>query len=161
MARLLIVGGGCRGLELARELVAEGHAVRMTTRDPANRERIEAAGAECLIADPDRIGTLRYAVEHVTVLAWLLGTASGGNVTELHGSRWEMMLLRAVDTTVRGLLYEAAGSAPPEALAEGRRLAEQAASTHAIPLHVLTEDPADRPAWLAAARRGIGALLGT
>ena len=72
MARLLVVGGGCRALDLASELRAEGHAVRIATRREARREQIEAAGAACLIADPDRIGTLRYALDNVTLLLWLL-----------------------------------------------------------------------------------------
>ncbi len=72
-----MVGGGCRGLELARALVAEGHAVRAVTRRPEARQAIEAAGAECFIGDPDVIGTLRYAADNVTILLWLLGTATG------------------------------------------------------------------------------------
>ena len=36
-----MVGGGCRGLALARTLVAEGHAVRAVTRTPARRAEIE------------------------------------------------------------------------------------------------------------------------
>ena len=72
-----MVGGGCRGLRLARTLVAEGHAVRAVTRSQARRAEIEAAGCECWIGDPDRIGSLRYALDNVTVLLWLLGTATG------------------------------------------------------------------------------------
>src|SRR5206468_4749623 len=87
--RLLLVGGGCRGLALARSLVAEGHAVRAVTRDQSKRGAIEAAGCECWPGDPDRIGTLRYALENATVLAWMLGTV---DAPELHGSRLEMML---------------------------------------------------------------------
>ncbi len=75
--RVLIVGGGCRGLDLARELVAEGHAARCVTRTEDGRAAIEAAGGECWIGTPDVIGTLRYALENVTLLFWLLGTARG------------------------------------------------------------------------------------
>ena len=71
-----MVGGGCRGLALARDLVAAGHAVRAVTRREAGRREIEAAGCECWIGDPDVIGTLRYALDNVTLLLWLLGTAS-------------------------------------------------------------------------------------
>jgi Trk K+ transport system NAD-binding subunit len=45
--RALMVGGGCRGLRLARDLVAEGHAVRAVTRTESRRAEIEAAGCEC------------------------------------------------------------------------------------------------------------------
>jgi hypothetical protein len=114
-----MVGGGCRGLRLARELVAEGNAVRAVTRGEEGRAAIEAAGSECWIGDPDRIGTLRYALDNVTVLLWLLGTATGPNVADLHGSRLRMMLEKVTDTTVRGVLYEAAGTVGAEVLRSG------------------------------------------
>ena len=103
MARFLIVGGGCRALQLARSLAAEGHAPRMTTRNPARREAIEGAGGECVIADPDVVGSLRYALDNVTILMWLVGNV---DQEPLHGSRWKMMLERTIDTTVRGVVYE-------------------------------------------------------
>ena len=78
--------------------------MRAVTRSEANRAVVEAAGAECWIGDPDVIGTLRYALEGVTVLLWLLGTADGD---ELHGSRLAMMLEKTIDTTARGVVYEA------------------------------------------------------
>ena len=68
MARVLIVGCGCRGRALAAELVAAGHTVRGTTRDPARAELIRAAGAEPCVADADRIGALMDAVVGVSVL---------------------------------------------------------------------------------------------
>ena len=144
-----MVGGGCRGLALARSLVAEGHAVRAVTRDESKRTLLEAAGCECWIGDPDRIGTLRYALENATVLLWLLGTV---DVPELHGSRLEMMLERSVDTTVRGVLYE--GRA-------GEAVVQAAHDRHGIPIAFLDEDAADVEAWVAGARAGIDALLAT
>jgi hypothetical protein len=144
-----MVGGGCRGLALARSLVAEGHAVRAVTRDESKRSLIEAAGCECWIGDPDRIGTLRYALDNATVLLWLLGTV---DVPELHGSRLEMMLERTVDTTVRGVLYEGR---------TGEALVRAAHDRHGIPIAFLDADPADEDAWVAAARSGIDALLAT
>jgi len=159
VARLLIVGGGCRALDLARQLRDEGHAVRAVTRTEGGREAIEAAGAECVIADPDRIGTLRYALDNVTLVLWLLGTARGDNVAELHGSRLEMMLWRTIDTTARGLVYEAAGTVDAAALAAARALVERFAAYNEIPLRVLEADPADRAAWLQAARSAVDELL--
>src|SRR3954471_9886955 len=116
-----MVGGGCRGLALASTLVAEGHAVRAVTRSPARRAEIEAAGCECWIGDPDRIGTLRYALDNVTLLLWLLGTARGEDaaVAARHSSRLRMMLEKTTDTTVRGVVYEAAGTLPHAVLAAG------------------------------------------
>jgi uncharacterized protein YbjT (DUF2867 family) len=144
-----MVGGGCRGLALARSLVAEGHAVRAVTRHESRRAEIEAAGCECWIGDPDRIGTLRYALDNATVLLWLLATV---DVPELHGSRLEMMLERTVDTTVRGVLYE--GHA-------GAAVVQAAHARHGIPIAFLEQDPGDVDAWVATARVGIDALLST
>ncbi len=155
-----MVGGGCRGLELARTLVAEGHAVRAVTRDDARRAEIEAAGCEYWAGDPDRIGTLRYAPENVTVLMWLLGTASGGDVAALHGTRLRMMLEKITDSTVRGVVYESAGTVGPEVLAAGAEEVRHANRTNEIPFRLLGADPrGDRAVWVAAARGCIDELL--
>jgi hypothetical protein len=156
-----MVGGGCRGLELARDLVAEGHAVRAVTRRPEARAAIEAAGAECFVADPDVVGTLRYALDNVTVLLWLLGTARGpaDKVAALHGSRLRMMLEKTTDTTVRGVVYEAAGTVDPALLATGVEEMRHARRTNEIPYALLSADPADRPAWRAGVRGAIDTLL--
>jgi nucleoside-diphosphate-sugar epimerase len=128
VARFLVVGGSsCRALALTRDLVADGHAVRAVTRSEANRAAIESAGGECWIGDPDVIGTLRYALEGVTVLLWLLGTADG---PELHGSRLAMMLEKTIDTTARGVVYEAG---PPEGVA----LVEKVAGYNEIPYRIV------------------------
>jgi uncharacterized protein YbjT (DUF2867 family) len=159
MARLLVVGGGCRALDLTRELRAEGHAIRAVTRSEERRSAIEATGAECVIADPDVVGSLRYALDNVTLVLWLLGTATGDNVADLHGSRLAMMLERTIDTTARGVVYEAAGTVAPAVLADGRALVERVTAYNEIPLRVLEADPADRPAWVRAARGAVDALL--
>ena len=154
-----MVGGGCRGLALARTLVADGHAVRAVTRDEARRPEIAAAGCECWVGDPDRIGTLRYALDNVTVLLWLLGTATGPNVAALHGSRLRMMLDKVTDTTVRGVLYEASGSVGADAFAAGRAEVARAGELNEIPGALLQTDPRDTGAWVAAARDGLAQLL--
>src|SRR4051794_40711937 len=152
-----MVGGGCRGLELARALVEEGHAVRAVTRTERRRAELEAAGCECWIGDPDRVGTLRYALDNVTLVLWLLGTASGDPdaVAVLHGSRLRMMLEKTTDTTVRGVLYEAAGSVGDDVLAAGIAEVEHARSTNEIPFALLRADPGDRVAWVRAAHGAI------
>src|SRR5215210_1192173 len=98
--RVLLVGGGCRGRALTRELLADGHAVRAVTRSEAGRAAIEELGAECWIGDPDVVGTLRYALENVTIVVWALGTAAGepADVAALHGPRLHMMLSKTIDT---------------------------------------------------------------
>jgi hypothetical protein len=65
-----------------------------------------------------------------------------------------------IDTTVRGLLYEAGGSSRPAgALAEGERIVSAAAGASAIPLAVLRADPADVPRWLEQAGAAVESLL--
>jgi uncharacterized protein YbjT (DUF2867 family) len=161
MARVLIVPCGGRGCALARELVAAGHAVRGTTRDPAHAEAIRAAGAEPVVADPDRVGTLMGSLAGVTVLCVLLGSASGDpeQVADLHDGRLRMLWEKLVDTPVRGVVYEAAGTVPAGVLAHGRAVAERARDTWHIPLAVLDTDPADRERWLADASRAVETLL--
>ena len=160
--RVLLIGGGCRGLGLTANLVADGHAVRLVTRDESNRARIEQAGAECWIGDPDVVGTLRYALENVTILVWALGTAAGSEeqVVALHGPRLEMMLSKTIDTTVRGVVYEAAGSVAPATLAAGAAELRRACELNEIPFAVLRADPVARDGWIAAARASIDRLLG-
>jgi uncharacterized protein YbjT (DUF2867 family) len=157
-----MVGGGCRGLTLARDLVAEGHAVRAVTRRPEARAALEAAGCECWIGTPDVIGTLRYALDNVTLLLWLLGTAHGPSdkLAALHGSRLRMMLEKTADTTVRGVVYEAAGTVDPALLASGVEEVRRAQRTNEIPYALIDADPGDRAAWPAAARAAVDALLG-
>jgi nucleoside-diphosphate-sugar epimerase len=161
MARVLIVGCGCRGRALARELRVAGHAVRGTTRDPANAEAIAAAGAEPYVGDPDRVATLMDALAGVTIVCWLMATAAGDaeRVAALHDGRLRMLWEKLVDTPVRGVVHEAAGSLPPDVLARGRAVAEAAHETWRIPLVVLDTDPADHAAWLSAARVAVDGLL--
>ena len=161
--RLLLVGGGCRGLDLTRRLTADGHAVRAVTRTEAGRSAIEAAGGECWIGDPDVVGTLRYALENVTLVLWLLGTASGDDperIAALHGSRLRMMLEKTTDTTVRGVVYEAAGTVGADVFAAGLDEMERARRTNRIPYAVVDADPrGDRDVWLAQADRVVTDLL--
>ena len=164
MARILIVGGGCRGRLLATQMVGEGHAVRITTRSPAGREAIEAAGAECYLGTPDRLATLRAALEGVTIACWLLAAARGSEqqLRALHSSRLSYFLGQAIDTTVRGFVYEAAGArVPREVLAEGKRTVRELGARNAIPVAILSEDPSDTGTWLAGARGALEALLGS
>jgi uncharacterized protein YbjT (DUF2867 family) len=166
MARILIIGGGCRARELARELVDAEHAVRITTRSESNRAAIERSGAECYHGTPDRLATLRGALDRVAVVCWLLAGASGGEeeVHELHSSRLRAFMHQVIDTTVRGFVYErgddnAESSAVADALEQGERIVRTLADANAIPLAVLKADIADREAWLRGARGAVARLL--
>ena len=162
MARILIVGGGCRGRQLASEMAREGHALRITTRTDAHRAAIEATGAECWVGTPDRLATLRGALESVTIACWMLGGATGqaAPVRALHASRLEFFLGQTIDTTVRGFIYEARGTVSADVLAGGERTVRALGKLNAIPVVVLGADPADEDAWIAEARAAVDALLG-
>lgn len=166
MARILIVGGGCRGRRLARSLAGEahgGHAVRITTRAETGRAAIEQAGAECWIGTPARLATLRGALDSVAVVCWLLGAAAGSSeeLRALHCDRLEFFLGQAIDTTVRGFVYEAAGvTVVPEVIAAGEQIVRTVGQRNAIPLAFLRADIAEPDAWQAEARAAVGKLLG-
>jgi uncharacterized protein YbjT (DUF2867 family) len=156
VARCLLIGCGCRGRLLARELIAAGHAVRGTTRDARHVSAIEAAGAEAVVADPDRIATLAPAFEHIGVACLLLGSAHDAVV---HRSRLEMLLTRLVDTTMRGIVYEARGSADPAVLRGGGERVRAFCEDARIPYVLLDADPADYLGWTAAAAGAVERVL--
>ena len=133
--------------------------MRGTTRDPARAEAIAAAGAEPYVGDPDRIATLMEAISGVTVVVWLLGSASGEGAQELHAGRLRMLCEKLVDTHVRGLVYEGAGSQPAEVLAGGAEVVRRAAATWSIPVAVLASDPAECDAWMREAAAAVAGLL--
>jgi uncharacterized protein YbjT (DUF2867 family) len=159
VARFLIVGCGCRGQALARELIAAGHVVRGTTRDPDRLAAIEAAGAEAVVADPDRLGTLLPLLEGVSAVCWLMGSAQGEGVAALHGPRLQSLQEKLVDSPARGLVYEASGSVDGELLAGGAAIVREVGETFRMPVAVVEEDPADSEAWAAAMARGVASVL--
>jgi saccharopine dehydrogenase-like NADP-dependent oxidoreductase len=161
LARCLIIGCGCRGRLLAGELAARGHAVRGTTRRPASGGAIEAAGAEAVIADPDRVATLVGALDHVSVACVMLGSASGppDALAALHGTRLEMLLTKIVDTTIRGVVYEASGSVEAEVLREGAERVRRFGRRSMTDVVVLEADPSDHRAWVAEAADAVVGLL--
>jgi nucleoside-diphosphate-sugar epimerase len=159
VARILIVGCGCRGRALARDLRAEGHAVRGTTRDPAHAAEIEAVDAQAHVCDPDQLGTLLPALDGVTIVCWLLASATGEAAAALHGTRLERLFEEIVDTPVRGVVYEAAGSLPEDLLAGGVAIARDAQERWRIPVALLEADPGDPANWGKTALSAVGSLL--
>lgn len=139
MARALIIGCGCRGRVLGKGLLADGWAVRGTSRREEGLAAIEAAGIEPALADPEQPATMLGLVGDVAAVYWLLGSASGEpeSVEAIHGSRLERFLERLVETPVRRFVYEAAGSVDSEILDRGAALVERAAETWRIPVEVL------------------------
>jgi hypothetical protein len=143
-------------------LLEQGHAVRITTRTEAGRAAIEAVGAECWIGTPERLATLRGALDAVAICCWLLGTAVGPEeeLRGLHGARLEFFLTQVIDSTVRGFVYEASGtSVPADALAAGRGRVLALGELNAIPTAFVTARPEPVSSWVAQAREAIETLL--
>ena len=141
MARALIVGCGCRGRELGAQLLADGWAVRGTSRRAEGLEAIEAAGIEPASADPDRPGTILELVADVAVLVLLLGNAEGSEeeLEAIHGPRLERLMEHLVETPVRGVLYEGTE--------RGEQIVRNAAQTWRIPVRILPKP--SQPAYMA------------
>jgi uncharacterized protein YbjT (DUF2867 family) len=131
VARALIVGCACRGRELGERLLAEGWAVRGTSRRQEGLAAIEAVGIEPALADPDRPGTILELVADVAVLVLLLGNAHGNEeeLAAIHGPRLERLLEHLVETPVRGVVYEGTE--------EGAELVRTASRTWRIPVEII------------------------
>ncbi len=111
-----------------------------------------------MVGDPDRIATLIPALEHVGAACILLGSAAGGSqaLAALHGTRLEMLLGRMLDTTVRGVVYEATGTIDPAVLAAGGERVRSFCEESRIP-YVLLGD--DRGRWPANAADAVDRVL--
>src|SRR5215207_3746044 len=146
MARALIVGCGCRGRELGERLLADGWAVRGTSRREEGLKAIEAAGIEPALADPDRPGTILELVNDVAVLVLLLGGTTGSEeeLAAIHGPRLERLMEHLVETPVRGVLYEGTEA--------GAEIVRNAARTWRIPVRIL---PRPRQPLLKTGGRGL------
>lgn len=162
MARALLVGCGCSGRAAGAELARRGWAVRGTSRTDAGCELIEGAGIEAALADPDRVGTILELVGDVTVVAWLLGSATGDDeqIGALHGPRLESLLEKLVDTPVRGFLYERAGSVPKGLLSGGADLVEHASRRWRIPVATVEEGRGEPASWTDAVAEAADRLIG-
>jgi prephenate dehydrogenase len=154
VARVLIVGCGCRGLALARALPE--HAIRATTRSPERARELRAAGIDAAVADPDRLATLVPALAGVTVVCWLMGSAADS--PQVHGERLQTLMEHLVDTPVRGFVYEAAGSVEPSLFEQGAQIVRAASEIWRIRAEVVSADPAAHDEWLGAMK---GAVEGT
>jgi hypothetical protein len=120
---------------------------------------IEGVGAEAGLADPERIGTVVAHLEGVSLIYWLLGSAVGDEeqLAALHGARLERLLEEVVDTPVRGVVYEGAGSVAERHLRAGAEALESAGRRWRIPGTATRVEPAPIEPWrdemVAAAER--------
>ena len=135
--------------------------MRGTTRSAERLPQIDAAGAEPLVADPDRVATLVPALEHVAVACVLLGSAAGEReqLAALHGPRLDMLLSKLLDTTVRGIVYETAGTIEAGLLRAGAARVRAFCEDSRIPYALLAAGQGDGRAWVAAAVAAVEQVL--
>ncbi len=95
-------------------------------------------------------------------MCWLMGTAFGDAeaVAALHGSRLESMASKLVDSGVRGLAYEAAGTVEDHLLAEGAAIVRRVGKANRMPVEIVAQDPCDVEAWVGAQRGAVDRVLG-
>lgn len=116
---------------------------------------------EAFVGDPDVVGTLTPAFEQVTVACVLMGSAAGppARLAALHGTRLEMLLTKLVDTTVRGIVYEALGTVDPAVLEKGAALVRDRCEDARIPYALLRADPSELDTWTVAAAAAVQRAL--
>jgi hypothetical protein len=113
-----------------------------------------------VVADPDRLATLLPAIEGVSAICWLMGSAFGSPEAEaVNGPRLGSLLEHLVDTPVRGFVYEAAGPAGTETLERGAAIARAAAGRYRMRVETVEADPSQHHAWLGAARGAVARVL--
>src|SRR4051812_36560492 len=103
--------------------------------------------------------TLMPHVANTSALVWLMGSAVGDDVEALHRTRLQTVLERLVDTPVRGMVYEAAGTLPPQLLREGAAAVRKAGAIWQMPYAIVEQQPGDHDAWLAAMLAGVEDVL--
>jgi hypothetical protein len=114
------------------------------------------------VGDAQRLGTLRAALEQVSIACWLFGSAVDSDVDTraLHGTLLETFIRQITDSSVRGLVYETADDAPRDVLDQGRGIVSEMTANSAIPLAVIAASRADEQRWLDEATAAVAALLG-
>lgn len=134
---------------VGERLLADGWAVRGTSRNAEGLAAIEAVGIEPALADPDRPGTLLDLVGDVAVAYYLLGSAQGEDelLAAIHGPRLERLLEHLVDTPLRGFVYEAVGSVDPALLEAGAEIVRTAGRTWRIPVAIAAPEPDEAGRW--------------
>ena len=133
--------------------------MRGTTRSSERLAELEAAGVEGALADPDRLATIVPALPGVSVVCWLMGTAEGS--PEVHAARLQTLVEHLVDTPVRGLVYEAAGTVDASLLERGAQIVRDASETWHMRVEVVSADPAVFEEWLGAMKEAVRRTLST
>ena len=73
--------------------------------------------------------------------------------------RLQTLLEHLVDTPVRGVVYEAAGTVDPALLKQGAHIVREASRVWHIRGEVVTAYPADHEAWLGAMKEAVDRTL--
>jgi len=120
---------------------------------------LDSAGIEPAVGDPYRLQTLMPHVANTSAIVWLMGSAVGDDVEALHQTRLQTVLERLVDTPVRGMVYEGAGTLPPRLLREGAAAVRKASAIWQMPFAIVEQHPRDHDAWLAAMLAGVESVL--
>ncbi|MFY9487893.1 MAG: hypothetical protein WAP35_04235 [Solirubrobacterales bacterium] len=134
MARVLIVERAGRARAVAERLAEHDFALR------------EVAGDRLLPGDV--VG----ALEGVTVVCWLMGAGKDLD-PEINGEQLETVLLKVVDTGVRGFVFER-----PDGQSNAH--VEHARATWHIPIAEVEADPAGGEQWASAVATAVGSTLG-
>ncbi|MBK5230081.1 MAG: hypothetical protein JJE27_02800 [Thermoleophilia bacterium] len=148
MARVLIVERAGRGERLGHALRERGYAVR------------------AIDTDPPLPGRVLDALEDVSVVCWLMALGEGLH-PEVNAAQLEAVLLKVVDTGVRGFVFERPvdGNTP-------NPYVEHARATWHIPIeevHAGGVSPADdaerddraaQDGWIAAITAAVDSTLG-
>ncbi|MEA2147326.1 MAG: hypothetical protein QOG59_2913, partial [Solirubrobacteraceae bacterium] len=92
----------------------------------------------------------------------LLGCATGNGeaLDALHSTRLDMLLSKILDSTVRGIVYEAAGSVDADVLAGGAARVRAFSQDSRVPYVLLGHDPRDHEGWLNDALAAVDQVLG-
>lgn len=122
---------------------------------------LERLGFEAVLADPDRVATLARAFEHVAVAVVLLGSATGSpaRLAALHSTRLDMLLSKLLDSTVRGVVYEAGGPAGEAVLAGGAERVRAFCEDSRVPYALLGAPDRDPARWVAQTAGAVERVL--
>jgi hypothetical protein len=78
----------------------------------------------------------------------------------VHTTRLQTLLTKLIDSGVRGLVYEGAGTVAPELLQGGAERVRQAGEFFRMPTEVVVhDDSADHDGWVAAMRAAVDRVL--
>ena len=119
---------------MARFLIVGGEERSRALADALQRD----GNAVSVVEQAGRLGPLVAALEHVAIVCWLAEPSP------------EAFLLRAVDSSMRGLVHEARDWTPA---------VSETAARNSIPVAVVRADPRDVPAWTHEALAAIETLL--